>query len=209
MKIYPKILLITLPLIVVSVLLTGIIAHAISRSAIRNVVEGSLALRLRQVMATLEHDLAGASGPDEQIRRAAMIYLKSIHFGRTGNVFVIDLKGRIIGHQDANIEEMDVGSRRWFALMKRARAGKVQFVLEGESHWGVYSYFEPWDWSCGPHRQPRPDRPDPGHVLSGCGSHSPADSRTLDDRTDICPDSRYRENQGRTVGNPYPHHHLR
>jgi PAS domain S-box-containing protein len=146
MKIYPKILFITLPLIVVSVLLTGIIAHAISRSAIRNVVEGSLALRLRQVMATLEHDLAGASGPDEQIRRAAMIYLKSIHFGRTGNVFVIDLKGRIIGHQDANIEEMDVGSRRWFALMKRAREGKVQFVLEGESHWGVYSYFEPWDW---------------------------------------------------------------
>lgn len=146
MKIYPKILLITLPLIVVSVLLTGLIAHTISRSAIRNVVEGSLALRLRQIMATLGQDEAQASGPEEQIRRAAVDYLKTIHFGKTGNVFVIDQRGKIIGHQDENIEGMDVGSRRWFALMDQARGGMVQFVLEGENHWGVYSCFKPWGW---------------------------------------------------------------
>ena len=146
MKIYPKILLITLPLIVVSVLLTGVIAHAISRSAIRDVVEDSLALRLRQVVATLKRDLAGASGPGEQSRRAAIDYLKNIHFGQTGNVLVIDPKGRIIAHQDKNVEGMDVGYRRWFALMDRSREAKVQFVLEGENHWGVYSYFEPFGW---------------------------------------------------------------
>jgi PAS domain S-box-containing protein len=148
MKIYPKILLITLPLIVIPVLLTGLIAHTISRSAIRNVVEGSLDLRLSQIMSTLGQDQAKASGPEEQIRRAAIAYLKAIHFGKTGNVLVIDRRGKIIGHQDKNIEGMDVGSRRWFALMDRSRvqAGRVQFVLEGENHWGVYSYFEPWGW---------------------------------------------------------------
>ncbi len=56
MKIYPKILLITLPLIVVSVLLTGLIANSISRAAIRNVVESSLALRLSQTMSLLRQD---------------------------------------------------------------------------------------------------------------------------------------------------------
>jgi PAS domain S-box-containing protein len=146
MKIYPKILLITLPLIVVSVLLTGVIAHAISRSAIRNVVEGSLALRLSQIMSTLGQDKAGAAGSEEHARQSAMAYLKAIHFGRTGNVLVIDKKGKIVGHQDKNIEGMEVGSRRWFAQMDQARTGKVQFVLEGENHWGVYTYFEPWGW---------------------------------------------------------------
>jgi PAS domain S-box-containing protein len=146
MKIYPKILLITLPLIVMSVLLTGIIAHLISRTAIRNVVEDSLALRLNQIMSTLDRDRARAAGPAEQERRMAIEYLKAIHFGKSGNVFVIDQGGRIIGHQDANIEGMDVGSRRWFARMDQTQAGKVQFVLKGENHWGVYTFFKPWAW---------------------------------------------------------------
>ncbi len=146
MKIYPKILLITLPLIVVSVLLTGIIAHVISRSAIRNVVEDSLALRLDQAMSTLEQDKAKASGSEEEMRRAAIDHLKTLSFGKTGNVFVIDRRGRIIGHADDNIQGMDVHSRRWFAAMVQAPAGKVQFVLEGETHWGVYAYFSPWGW---------------------------------------------------------------
>ncbi len=145
MKIYSKILLITLPLIVVSVLLTGIIANTISRLAIRNVVEGSLALRLDRIMSTLKQDQS-ATGPNEQVRRSAIAYLKGVHFGKTGNVFVIDPKGVIIGHQDKNIEGMNVGSRGWFALMEQTRAGKVQFVLEGKNHWGVYSYFKPWGW---------------------------------------------------------------
>jgi PAS domain S-box-containing protein len=146
MKIYPKILLITLPLIVVSVLLTGIIAHGISRSAIRNVVEGTLSLRLSQIMSTLEQENEKESLPEAQNHRAAIKYLKTIHFGKTGNVFVIDQKGKIIGHPDKNIEGMDVGSRRWFALMDKKRVGKVQFVLNGENHWGVYTYFKPWGW---------------------------------------------------------------
>jgi PAS domain S-box-containing protein len=146
MKIYPKILLITLPLIVVSVLLTGIIAHVISRSAIRNVVEDSLALRLKQAMSIVGQGKAKASGTEKQIRRAALDDLKSLHFGKTGNVFIIDRRGRIIGHTDKNIEGMDVHSRKWFAAMVQAPVGKVQFVLEGENHWGVYAFFEPWGW---------------------------------------------------------------
>lgn len=145
MKIYPKILLITLPLIVLSVLLTGIIAHIISRSAIRNVVENSLTLHLSQILSTLGQDKSKASWLDEQNRHTAIEYLKTIHFGKTGNVFIIDQKGKIIGHHDENIEGMDVGSRRWFSLMHQTRVGTVQFVLEGENHWGVYSYFKPWD----------------------------------------------------------------
>lgn len=146
MKIYPKILLITLPLIVLSVLLTGIIAHIISRSAIRNVVENSLALHLSQIMSTLGQYRTNSSVSDQPNRHMAIEYLKTIHFGKTGNVFAIDPKGMIIGHQDENIEGMDVGSRRWFSRMDQTRIGTVQFVLEGENHWGVYSYFKPWGW---------------------------------------------------------------
>jgi PAS domain S-box-containing protein len=41
---------------------------------------------------------------------------------------------------------MDVHLRKWFAAMVQAPAGKVQFVLKGENHWGVYACFEPWGW---------------------------------------------------------------
>lgn len=146
MKIYPKILLITLPIIVFSVLLTGIIAHIIARSAIRDVVEDSLAMRLVRAMSILSQAEANAGMNQQEARRQAISYLESIDFNRTGNIFVVDGNGRIVGHRDENIKGIRVGERNWFVTMDQTRLHKIEFILGGENHWGVYSYFKPWNW---------------------------------------------------------------
>jgi PAS domain S-box-containing protein len=147
MRIYPKILLITLPLIIASVLVTGFVAHIISRQAIRDVVENSLAIRLDRAVA-----LCGLQESPLPATRGSMISertencIRSINFGATGNVFIVDSGGQIVVHRNQKLQSMDVGSRNWFNEMAGSRSGGVEFVMAGKNHWGVYAFIEPWNW---------------------------------------------------------------
>ncbi|MEA3338782.1 MAG: GAF domain-containing protein [Chloroflexota bacterium] len=154
MKIYPKILLITLPLIVLPALLVGLVAYQSSRSALQSVVQDVLGARLtRAVDICVENETVlreyGLENVPSNVTRAqsdAATAMLEIRFGETGYVFVVDSQGIIRAHPDANLVGSNVNAESWFQEIVNVGKGDTQFVWQEERRGAAFEYFEPWDW---------------------------------------------------------------
>ncbi len=154
MKIYPKILLITLPLIILPALLVGIVSYQVSQSAIRAELEDVLGIRLTQALeisirneAVLrEYGLENVASNVAKAQAEATAAIREIYFGETGYVFVIDSQGVIHSHPDTNLVGQDVSGEVWYQEIANAEKGNTGYVWQEESRLAAFEHYAPWDW---------------------------------------------------------------
>jgi len=111
MKIYPKLLLIALPLIVFPALLVGLVSYRASRDAIQSVIQDVLGTRLARVVKVCEENHAvlrryGLENVPANVAKArenAATAMQEIRFGETGYIFVVDAQGSVRAHPDAHV----------------------------------------------------------------------------------------------------------
>ncbi len=154
MKIYPKLLLIALPLIVFPALLVGLVSYRTSRDAIQSVVQDVLGTRLARVVKICEENQAvlrryGLENVPANVAKArenAAIAMQEIRFGETGYVFAVNAQGSVRGHPDADVVGRDVSAEPWFQEIVRAGKGNIHYVWQGEDRCAAFEYFDPWEW---------------------------------------------------------------
>ncbi len=154
MKIYPKILLIALPLIVLPALLVGHVSLQLSQSALQSVVQDVLGTRLTQAVeicaeneAVLrEYGLENVPANVASAQSDAATSMLEIRFGDTGYVLAVDSQGIVRAHPDADLVGSDVSAEVWFQEIASMERGHTSYVWQGESRGAAFEYFEPWNW---------------------------------------------------------------
>ena len=154
MKIYGKILLATLPLVLLGFLVAGGITYYLSRAALTEIAEqwletqGLEALNVAREQA--EYLKAyGLDTVDASVKQAqvdAMTALANIHIGEEGFVFVVDDSGKIVHHPDSSLIDIDVSAQSWFMEMTGHAAGWLSYDFEGVSYLASFHRFGIWNW---------------------------------------------------------------
>jgi PAS domain S-box-containing protein/putative nucleotidyltransferase with HDIG domain len=159
MKIYTKILLITLPIVLLSVLVGVGITYRLSRAALSESAEKWLEIQLPEtieMMGAYERNgdqalsnLTNTSQiPYDLLLRQlqAKTALLTLPIGEHGFVFAVTSTGMVIVHPDQKIVGMDVSQQGWFQQMKRQALGRLTFQWQGVSYLALYQFYRPWSW---------------------------------------------------------------
>jgi len=154
MKIYAKILLTTLPLVLLSLLAAAGITYYLAFNALTELAENWLETRLSEAVdVATEHEEVlhayGLQNVDASVKQAqsdAGIALLTIEIGDLGHIFVADSGGNIIIHPDQELVGTDVSSEDWFQAVSNNQQGQLAYAWQGVNHFAVYDYFEPWEW---------------------------------------------------------------
>ena len=154
MKIYPKILLVTLPLLVLGLLAMGILTYALTRTAMDGLADKWLSTKLSEAMrmARENQDVLVRFGLEtitpnvEKAQEDTAREFLDIAVGETGLVMAVDSQGRIVAHPDARFLGLSVAFTPWFRSIRHMQSGRVEPSLDGRPQFGVFARFEPWDW---------------------------------------------------------------
>jgi len=154
MKIYGKILLATLPLVLLGFLVAGGITYYLSRAALTKIAEQWLETRgLEAVSAAREqaeylkaYGLDAVEASVKQAQADAITTMATIKIGEEGFVFVIDEAGRIIHHPDSSLIGTDVAARTWFAATTDRATGWLSYRFEGVGYVASFHRFGAWKW---------------------------------------------------------------
>lgn len=154
MKIYTKILITTLPLVLISLIAGAGTTYYLSKKALSNLAENWLETRSSeaiQIVANNEEFLQGygfkniASGVKKAQYDAANM-LRSIKIGELGYVFAVDSKGRVVAHSDSRLIGTDISKKAWFSEMALKSRGRLIYSWHGEKYLSIFEYFKPWKW---------------------------------------------------------------
>jgi GAF domain-containing protein/HAMP domain-containing protein len=145
MKIYSKILLITLPLIVIPAVILSLIAYQISRTSIQSMAQDTLSNHLSNAMdictrqASTPQDVAGAQA-------AAVEELDAVRFGKTGYMMVVDATGSIVAHPVQGYIRQNISGELWFTNIYDKDKGSLNFTWEGQKRLARFQRFSDWGW---------------------------------------------------------------
>ncbi len=153
MRIYTKILLVTLPLVLLALLAGAGITYYLSRNALTTLAENWLETRLSeavQVVAEQEeflrkYGLENIAASLKQAQADAGATILSIEIGQQGHIFIVNAQGLIVTHPNERLVGSNVSQENWFLEMNNQR-GQLTYSWQGVSHLAVYQYFQPWQW---------------------------------------------------------------
>jgi PAS domain S-box-containing protein len=153
-KIYPRILLNTLPLVLVGFLFVGSLTYYLSRNAMSNLAEKWLFTKLADARRMASDDLAvlqkyGLAKIEANVIKAqhhAGKAIQTITLGSGGYIWIVNDKGVVILHPDARRVGIGVARQRWFQEMRGHLRGKSRLYDPKEKLLTVYTYFAPWHW---------------------------------------------------------------
>ena len=154
MKIYPKILFTTLPLVILSLLAAVGTTYYFSHNALTDLAETWLETRLSDAMqvATEHEEMLRKYGLEtlpssvKQAKFDTSAAMLSIEIGEQGYIFVVDSKGTIIVHPDEAMVGTDVSTENWFREIGKSRKRRIVYQLQSARHLAMYEYFQPWQW---------------------------------------------------------------
>jgi adenylate cyclase len=154
MKIYSKILLATLPLLLLAFVVAGGITFYLSRAALTDVAEQWLQTRgleaLRAAQTQVEFLEAYALNTVEasviQAKNDAAEMMANIDIADKGYIFVVDASGRIAHGPDKSMPGRDVSDEPWFGEMVGASVGQITYRFQGQQYLASFHFFEPWQW---------------------------------------------------------------
>jgi PAS domain S-box-containing protein len=154
MKIFHKILGITLPIVLLALFMGSWITYYMSGKALNLVAERWLGTRLNEAASiVIRHKeflkLYGITNIKSGTRKAqfdAIRELKSIQIGDHGYIYLLDQTGRIIFHPDPKQIGSDISHLEWFKQIIQNPGGSINYQWMGEKHLGMFSSFEPWGW---------------------------------------------------------------
>jgi PAS domain S-box-containing protein/putative nucleotidyltransferase with HDIG domain len=159
MKIYTKILLITLPVVLFSILIGAGITYQLARMALTDSTEKWLEARLPDALGTIhpyvrDGDAALAkTGSDSQLpadlrlrQLQASANLLSLPIGNQGYVFAVNDQGVVEVHPESKTVGSNVSQQGWFKQIKGNSQGRLTYQWQGINYLAMYQYFEPWGW---------------------------------------------------------------
>ncbi|MHC4180266.1 MAG: GAF domain-containing protein, partial [Planctomycetota bacterium] len=154
MKIYSKILLATLPLLLLAFAVAGGITFFLSRAALTDIAEQWLETRgLEALQAAQEQakflEAYSLDTVDASVRQAqsdAGAIMATIDIGDEGYIFVVDGSGRVAHGPDQSLIDLDLSGEPWFAQMVEEAAGQISYRFQGQRYLASFHYFEPWQW---------------------------------------------------------------
>lgn len=154
MKIYTKMLIVTVPLAFLA-LVTGVgTTYYLSSQAIEDMALNWLETRLSEAVAvTAENERFlrryGISNIASGVKKAQFDtsnQLREIEIGNRGYVFVIDQDGRIIDHPDPKLEGSQIAPSDWFGQIQGRQSGQLTFFWKDANYLTMYHFFDPWKW---------------------------------------------------------------
>ncbi len=154
MKIYGKILLATLPLVLMGFLVAGGITYYLSRAALTEIAEqwletrGLEALNVAREQAEYlkAYSLDTVEASVKQAQVDAMTAMANISIGDEGFVFVVDDAGKIVHHPEPSLIDVDVSAQSWFTEMRGHAAGWLSYDFEGVGYLASFHRFGLWNW---------------------------------------------------------------
>ncbi len=154
MKIYGKILLATLPLVLMGFLVAGGITYYLSRAALTEIAEqwletrGLEALNVAREQAEYlkAYSLDTVEASVMQAQVDAMTAMANISIGDEGFVFVVDDAGKIVHHPEPSLIDVDVSAQSWFTEMRGHAAGWLSYDFEGVGYLASFHRFGLWNW---------------------------------------------------------------
>ncbi len=154
MKIYPRILLNTLPLIIGGLLFVGGLTYYLSQNAMSNLAEKWLATKLSDALRVASEDLAvlrkyGLEKIEANVikaQRHTEESIKAINLGDNGYIWVVNAKGIIVIHPDIDQVGNRISGEKWFQEMIGHPSGDSYQEGGRQKLLTVFAYFAPWDW---------------------------------------------------------------
>lgn len=153
MKIYIKILLITLPLIVIPVVLVSLVSYRISQTAVKTVAQNSLIFQLTKAIEICTGQASTVQAKSEnnqaqitEAQAAAIELLRNTSFGKTGYTMVVDSTGLVISHPNQQTIRQNISGQAWFSSIHDKDNGALTYIWEGQKRLAQYQYFRDWGW---------------------------------------------------------------
>ena len=153
MNTYYKILITTLPLVLLFLFAVAGTTYYFSYSALTDLAETWLETRLSEAMeAAAEQNrnlrAYGLEAVPAGIAKAKLdagTMMAAIKIKSQGYLFAVDGDGVITAHPDKTFLGRSVGQEAWFGRLKPGKGRLVYLTREGRTL-GMYDYFKPWDW---------------------------------------------------------------
>jgi len=153
-KIYPRILLNTLPLIFLGLLFVGGVTYYISQNALNNLAEKWLTTKLVDATRIASENLDvlnkyGLGDVKANVKKAQAHTgetITAISLGTNGYLWVVNAKGRIVVHPDKTRVGQRVNKEEWFLEIQGSLNGKCYHPGANEKMLAVFKFFSPWNW---------------------------------------------------------------
>jgi PAS domain S-box-containing protein len=154
MKIATKILITTLPLVVLGLLGLGWMTTSLSERALNQLAQKWLSAKLLEAIKIAENDVAllrrydleDIPGNVKKAQDAAAEAMHSIQIGQSGCILVVNASGSIISSSDQSKIGTDASSAPWFKTTEDKKKGYRNLIYKGVTYLTVRQYFEPWQW---------------------------------------------------------------
>jgi PAS domain S-box-containing protein len=154
MKIYTKILLTTLPLLLLSLMGAMGTTYYFSHNALTDLAETWLGTRLAEAVQTAKeresmlhaYGLEKVTASVKQARIDAGAAMLSIRIGAKGYVLVVDSHGIIAVHPDTSLVGLDVSGEDWFQSIRKGQKGRISYSFQDRDYLAMYVHFQPWQW---------------------------------------------------------------
>jgi len=154
MKIYGKILLATLPLVLLGFLVAGGITYYLSRAALNEIAEQWLETRGLEALGVAReqaeylkaYSLDTVKASVKQAQLDATITMSNIIIGDEGFIFVLDDSGKIVDHPDASLVGVDISAQSWVKEMTGRADGWLSYDFKGVGYLASFHRFEKWNW---------------------------------------------------------------
>ncbi len=153
MKIYGKILMTTLPLIIVSLWVIVETTYYFSRAALVDLGEIWLDTRLSEAMVIVssqekmlqDYGLAEIPASITKAQMDSVTGIADIGVGRLGYMIVVSREGRIVSHPDPHMVHTRVHQTDWFKGLLND-APRLIMTMGPEPVLARSAYFPPWEW---------------------------------------------------------------
>ena len=154
MKIFSKILLVTLPLALLSMLAGAGGTYYLSKQSLEHLADNWLQTRLGEAMKTVaeneeflrRYSISDISSGVKKAQYDAGSMLQGMKIGEHGYIFVVDEAGQVIFHPDNDQVGNELKHLPWFAEMSKQPVGQLDYRWNGIRSLAAYEYFPAWKW---------------------------------------------------------------
>ena len=153
MKTYGKILLTTLPLVIVSLWIIVETTYFFSRAALVDLGETWLDTRLSEAMSVVssqekmlrDYGLSDIPASITKAKMDSVTGIADIGVGKLGYMIVVSRDGRMVSHPDPRMIDTRVHHADWFENLSK-NAPRLKMTMAGEPVLARSVYYDPWEW---------------------------------------------------------------
>lgn len=154
MKIFHKILGMTLPIALIALFMGSWLTYYLSRQALDLMAERWLGTRLNEAVSMVTqhkeflrlYGITNIKAGTNKAKFDAARELRSICIGNHGYVYLLDETGTVISHPDPELIGTNISLYQWVKPMLQKDKGSISYEWLGDKHLGMFSFFKPWGW---------------------------------------------------------------